>query len=284
MARSVTALYDHIRRTLEGVIGDPLQVQAETVLILEEVLHMRLETIYTEGGQPASESAERQVAHVLEMRVEKRIPIQYLLNSAWFYGLKLYVNPHVLIPRPETERLVEEVLSLSHSGASILDVGTGSGAIALALSSRLQEQAAISAVDLSPAALKVARLNQKRLGTRVHFREPGDLLAPVAGERFDLIVSNPPYVDTRLEETLAPEVRGHEPSLALFSPEADPLHFYRRLADESPQHLNAGGWLLVEAGAGMTPDIAGIFKTHGFKNIEVIADYAGLDRVVKAQR
>ncbi len=264
------------------------QASAEAVLLIEGVLGLEAAAIYSGSSQLAPDANIRALEHLLEERVERRIPLQYLLHQAWFYGLHFYVNPHVLIPRPETEHLVEAVFDcvwhnrvVATRPAAILDVGTGSGAIAVALSCALKGQAAVSAVDISPEALRVARLNQRLLGSTVNFLAAGDLLAPVPSEtRFDIIVSNPPYIDPALKETLMPEVLWHEPSSALFPPDADATYFYRRLAAESPRHLAPGGFIFVEVGAGMAEDVSGIFAENGFEAVTIKNDYAGIGRVV----
>ncbi len=283
MTATLRAIHEHIRRTLQPIAGEPLQLQAECRLLLEELLHMRPEQVLSDPDLPVEERLCRQLNHLLEQRVEKRIPVQYLLNTAWFYGLKFYVNPAVLIPRPETERLVETALSLIRPGQRAVDVGTGSGAIALSLSHHLKDAAEVWAVDISPEALKVARLNQRRLGTTARLMPPGDLLAPVALERFDFILSNPPYVAREEAHTLSPEVHAHEPGLALFSPPGDALHFYRRLAQEGPTVLKPDGMVLVELGAGMASQVSRVFEEVGFSNIGLITDYGGHARVLQAQ-
>ena len=213
-------------------------------------------------------------------RIEKRIPLQYLLHEAWFFGLSFYVNPHVLIPRPETELLVEEVLRFVQPGMRVLDIGTGPGTIAITLAHHLKDTAQVAATDISVQALKVAQLNQKRHQTRVDFKSAGDLFGPLKGERFDVMVSNPPYIDPALKSTLLPEVLWHEPALALFTPAEDAYHFYQRIAHEGKAHLNPDGLMVVEVGSGMGAEVKRLFETAGFHNVQLIGDYAGHDRIV----
>ena len=211
-------------------------------------------------------------------------PIQYITGETEFYGLPFQVNRDVLIPRPETEHLVEKVLSLAESFEKprIVDVGTGSGAIAVALAYKLAD-ARVSAVDVSASALAVARGNAERneVGRRVRFLE-GDLLAPVADERFEFVVSNPPYVAEGDRESLSVEVRDFEPSVALFA--GSGLEIYRRLIPAAWAVLVPGGHLALEIGYGQHEAIREIMKNAGFGQIEFTPDLQGIPRVATARR
>jgi len=239
-------------------------------------------------------------ASLLERRV-KGEPIQYITGEVEFYRMPFRVTPDVLIPRPETEHLVEKCLALAtHSGAPsfrrrlpegwestnpvppvrILDVGTGSGAIPIALAYKMP-QAQITATDISKAALALADENGKRNGVAIRFLQ-GDLLAPVAGETFDLIVSNPPYVPATDRDSLAVEVRDHEPSLALFAGN-DGLEIYRRLIPQAFAALAPGGFIALEIGYGQQPAIHSLLASAGFANIEFTPDLQGIPRVAVAQ-
>ena len=191
----------------------------------------------------------------------------------------------MLIPRPETEHLVEKALSLAGSfpHPHIVDVGTGSGALAVALAHKLPF-ASITAIDLSAQALVVARANaeQNAVTNRIRFLQ-GDLLAPVAGETFHIVVSNPPYVAESDRASLAVEVRDHEPSLALFAG-ADGLDIYRRLIPQAFECLVSGGFIALEIGYGQSAAIAGLLGAAGFRNIEFTPDLQGIPRVSCAQR
>jgi len=218
--------------------------------------------------------------------IERRLggePIQYITGETEFYGLPFQVNRDVLIPRPETEHLVEKVLSLAASfeKPSIVDVGTGSGAIAVALAHKLPA-AKVTAVDVSASALTVARGNAKRngVGDRIRFLE-GDLLAHVANERFEFVVSNPPYVAEGDRSSLSVEVRDFEPSVALFA--GSGLEIYRRLIPAARGVLVRGGFLALEIGYGQDPAIAKLLVDTGFEQIEFIADLQGIPRVATAR-
>ena len=229
------------------------------------------------------ECVEHYIA-LLERRF-KGEPIQYILGETEFYRLPFRVTPEVLIPRPETEHVVEKVLELAQGITTprIVDVGTGSGAIAVALAHELPE-ATITATDVSDAALSVARENAQRNGAaeRIRFVE-GDLLEPVAGEQFDIVVSNPPYVPESERESLAVEVRDYEPAQALFAG-ADGLDVYRRLISQAFNALASGGCLVLEIGHDQEPPVGALLGETGFENIEFAADLQGIARVASARR
>lgn len=212
-------------------------------------------------------------------------PIQYITGEAEFYGLPFRVSRDVLIPRPETEHVVEKTIVLAAGFAQprIVDVGTGSGAIAVALA-RHVPHALIYATDLSRTALAVARANAARnsLEGRIEFFE-GDLLGPVTGERFDLVVSNPPYVPERDRNSLAIEVRNYEPAQALFASE-DGLAVYRRLIPAAFAALTAGGFAVLEIGYGQQDAIRALFVEAGFTDVEFTLDLQSIPRVALARR
>ena len=245
-------------------------------------------------------------------------PIQYITGECEFWGMPFRVTPDVLIPRPETEHLVEKVShlvptfarkretegifgiervhaayekgvrrtregDLNSSGwpPRILDVGTGSGAIAIAIAHEWS-RADITAIDISEGALEIARFNAKSLGFADHIRFlQGDLLAPVAGEHFEIIVSNPPYVPNSERALISVEVREHEPHVALFGG-SDGLEIYRRLIPAAYAGLVAGGYLAFEFGFSQANDIESLLSTAGFQNIEFTHDLQGIPRVASA--
>jgi release factor glutamine methyltransferase len=229
------------------------------------------------------EQAERYVA-LVERRYTGE-PIQYITGEAEFYGLPFQVSPDVLIPRPETEHLIEKVVELAplFSKPRIVDVGTGSGAIAIALAHEWPS-AAITAIDVSAPALELARRNAERIGfaDRIRFVE-GDLLAPVQDERFDFVVSNPPYVPNADRDSLSVEVREHEPALALFAGE-DGLDVYRRLIPAAFAVLEPGGFLVMEIGYAQSQAVAALMREKGFEPIEFVADLQGTPRVACGRR
>lgn len=210
----------------------------------------------------------------------RREPLQHILGSQEFCGLEFEVTPAVLIPRHDTEALVNEALARMPGAQSILDIGTGSGCIAVALAHRLPG-VSVTAVDISEDALEVARRNAGRNGVAIEFLQ-GSLLEPVAGRHFDLIVSNPPYIPSSDILTLEPEVRDFDPRGALDGG-ADGLNVYRALVPDAAACLNSGGWLLLEVGAGQAADVARLFQTAGVFGEPIIAcDGGGIERVVGA--
>jgi release factor glutamine methyltransferase len=218
-------------------------------------------------------------------RRAKGEPIQYITGETEFYGLPFRVTPDVLIPRPETEHLVETVVALARSFAAprIVDIGAGSGAISVALAHHLPK-ARITTTDLSEAALAIARENVRSSGVadRICFLQ-GDLLAPLAGEKFDIIVSNPPYVPASDRDSLSVEVREYEPLLALFAGE-DGLDIYRRLIPAAFVALTSGGFIALEIGYGQADAVQNFLRAAGFAQIEFTPDLQSIPRVAAAQR
>ena len=210
----------------------------------------------------------------LVIRRGEHVPAQYLTGEAWFYGRSFRVNPDVLIPRQDTEVLVEEALKRIIPGMRILDLCTGSGCILLTI----LKEASVSGVgtDISPAALRMAELNRKRLKAKAGWIE-SDLFEKVGG-RFDMILSNPPYIAAGVIPELDPEVRDHEPRQALDGGE-DGLDFYRRIVREAPEYLKPGGWLCLEIGYDQGESLRSLLREVGFSSVEIIKDLAGLDRV-----
>ena len=205
-------------------------------------------------------------------------PCQYLTGRAEFFGLSFVVNKNVLIPRQDTEVLVEEVLGKLPAEGSVLDLCTGSGAIAIAIKHR-RPDCTVTATDISEAALKIAEQNGEHHECRIRFLR-SDLFEQIEEEEaFDVIVSNPPYVSDREYEKLMPEVKDHEPPLALKAGR-DGLDFYRRLIADAPEYLKSGGRLMVEIGSFQRTGVSGLFASAGFTDITVQKDLAGFDRVV----
>lgn len=249
----------------------------EAELMLAATLDMDRVGLYVNFERPLDPAELTDFREKVRRRASRE-PVQYILGETEFWSLQFQVNPAVLIPRADTEVLVEEALARLDEAASILDVGTGSGAIAVALAHE-KPQATVTALDRSESALEVARSNaslnevEKRVDCVA-----GDLAAIPSGP-FDMIVSNPPYIPSRDWETLMPEVRDHEPRLALDGGD-DGLTAYRHLAVQANKALVPGGWLLVEVGIGQAQDVSALFLAAGLTEIGQRDDYAGIARVV----
>lgn len=210
----------------------------------------------------------------------KHIPLQHLTGYQSFMGLEFAVNEHVLIPRQDTEILVEEALKKILPGDKVLDMCTGSGCIAVSLAV-MAKGIKVYAADIMAEALKIAKANAQRLQAKVAFIE-SDLFENVEGV-FDCIVSNPPYIKSGQIAKLMPEVREHEPLLALDGRE-DGLYFYRRMIEDADRYLRASGWLLFETGYDQGEEVSGMMRRAGYEKVEIKKDLAGLNRVVLGQR
>lgn len=208
----------------------------------------------------------------------QREPLQYILGTAQFMGVTLRAEPGALIPRNDTETLCEQALARMQGRERVLDLCTGTGALAIAIALQFPG-AQVTAADISADALDVARQNIADTGARVTLRQ-GDLFAAAAGERFDIIVSNPPYITAEEMADLQPEVR-REPALALYGG-LDGLDFYRRIAREAPDYLSPGGWLLLEIGSAQAEAVSALLAER-FEALAVYPDMQGLPRAVAAR-
>lgn len=236
--------------------------------------------LYLQYDKPLNES-ELAAYRAMVARRGRREPLQHILGSQEFCGLDFVVTQDTLIPRYDTELLVSEAIARRPDARSVLDIGTGSGCIAVSLQKRLP-LASVTATDISDAALAVASSNASQHDSSIEFL-PGSLFAPVTGRRFDLIVSNPPYIPTADIESLDQEVRDYDPRTALDGG-SDGLDIYRALIPAAVEHLNPCGWILVEVGVGQAIDVVQMFRQTGRYDEPFIAvDPGGVDRVVGAQ-
>ena len=225
-----------------------------------------------------------QYSLILE-RLLKAEPLQYVLSEAYFYGLKFKVNSAVLIPRPETEELVELALNTlknTPSKLNILDIGTGSGCIAITLKHSLSN-ADVYAMDISPEALDIANQNAINNNTKVHFLE-ADIRAYKSNEKFDLIISNPPYVTNREGVHMDKNVMNYEPHLALFVADDSPLEFYIAITAFASQNLNKNGFLFFEINANFGKETANLLIDKSFTDIQILKDMQGKDRFISARK
>ena len=265
-------------------------------LLLEYVCGTDRNTLLVHGDRSVSKEEEVNYRALLEKRA-KHVPLQHLTGTQDFMGLSFEVNENVLIPRQDTEILVEEVMKYLHDGMRFLDMCTGSGCILLSLLHYSNECEGVG-VDYSKEALEVAKKNAHNLFETTGYNElemqfglqdrvlaqkqvtfvHSNLFEEVEG-KFDIIVSNPPYIATEVCETLMSEVKDFEPRMALDGGE-DGLYFYRRIIKESPVYLNRGGMLFFEIGFDQAVAVSNLMEQEGFKEVSVLQDFAGLDRVV----
>ncbi|MFM2288210.1 MAG: peptide chain release factor N(5)-glutamine methyltransferase [Pseudomonadota bacterium] len=255
---------------------------AESQRLLAAVLGQSRGWLLAHETLPLEQAARTRYGEWVARRARGE-PLAYITGQKEFWSLPLRITPDVLVPRPETELLVERALALLPAAAPVrvADLGTGSGAIALALA-RERPHWQVTATDRSPAALEVARGNALTLGlARVRFLQ-GDWLAPLAGERFDLLASNPPYIGAS-EPALADPALRHEPIGALCSG-PDGLEDLRALIAAAPDHLLPGGWLLLEHGERQGEAVAALFASQGWTRVRCHADLAGRPRVSEARR
>lgn len=253
-------------------------------LLLEYICRTDRNELIIHADRERSSIEEQFYKTVIEKRAS-HIPLQHITGEQEFMGLSFQVNAHVLIPRQDTEILVEEAMRYLGDGMRILDMCTGSGCILLSLLKYSNECEGVG-IDISREALKIAQENAQRLQLDAVFLE-GDLFLPLKNfksERtldtlFDMIVSNPPYIETRIIDTLMPEVRLHEPLGALDGGE-DGLYFYRKIVAKAPKYMRKGAYLFLEIGCAQAQAVIILMQAAGFVQIQVLKDYAGLDRVV----
>ena len=270
--------YEQGCRTLQAAGIEEATLDAR--LLLEAVCGTDRNDLLVHGEQPVMPQAEEKYLHWIRQRAE-HIPLQQLTGEQDFMGLTFSVNEHVLIPRQDTEILVEEVLKELHDGMRVLDMCTGSGCILLSLLHYSNDCEGLG-VDLSAEALEVAGRNVLKVLTpekaeHAHFLQ-SDLFEKVEG-KFEIIVSNPPYIASAKVDKLMPEVRDHEPRMALDGTE-DGLHFYRRIIKEAGKHLVNSGMLFFEIGYDQGQAVSELMRAGGYREVQVVQDYAGLDRVV----
>jgi release factor glutamine methyltransferase len=261
-------------------------------LLLARSLNLSREGLYTHLHDPSRQEGKENLEHLIQRRVSGE-PLQYILGHQEFWSINVKVDPRVLIPRAETEFLVEQSLSIlsenfPRNTLYVLEIGTGSGAIAISLAKEVRDLF-IVATDISGEALLLAKENAKCAGVphRIEFVK-GDLFSPIRlmreKEPFDLVLSNPPYIHRSQIQNLAREIKDYEPVVALNGGE-DGMEFYRSIVSEGPSYLRRGGWFLLEVGEGQGKTVSAMIEEEGsFGRPERIKDLSGIDRVVKAQK
>lgn len=262
---------------------EPQEANALARIIFCDMLGQSNVDYYLCKDMDLSGNEEEKVKSILQ-RLEKYEPIQYIEGKKYFSGREFFVRQGVLIPRPETEELVELAAQACKPNAKILDIGTGSGCIAISLAKKLPE-AEVHAWDISEAALEVAKQNNEQLSASVHFEQHDILTYQATGEEaFDLIISNPPYITESEKAEMEANVLAWEPGIALFVPDNDPLLFYRRIGELALRMLTPNGKLFFEINRAYGDATKQLLCNQGYKNIHIQKDLSGNDRFVYAEK
>lgn len=281
---NIGALEEHYKSELISLY-DREEAKSLFSLAAEQVLLLSPGKLMMQKDTEISFINEQKLLSILnDLQIGK--PIQHILEEAHFYGLVFKVNEHVLIPRPETEELVEWIISVCSSqfmvnGAKILDIGTGSGCIPITLKKHLPN-AEVSTLDVSGDAIAVAKHNAQQIDVKVDFLE-ADILTFQSKDKFDIIVSNPPYIRDLEKEEMHDNVLLHEPHLALFVSDENPLLFYKTIADFAKTNLKPKGQLFFEINEYLGKETIEMLNDKGFKNMELRKDMQGKDRMVRAE-
>jgi release factor glutamine methyltransferase len=258
---------------------EPNEANVEVRLLIEAFAGYSVADIIM--GKRLTEEKLQAVAERARLRAKTGKPIQYIIGQADFMGEKFIVNESVLIPRDETELLVRKAVEIIEENGyrEIMDMCTGSGCIACMIAKLTQ--AAVMGVDISTEAIHVALDNMAKMSlfNRATFRKSNLFEKIREDEKFDMIVSNPPYIAPKYKKDIQKEVR-FEPEIALFTKDQDGLEFYKQISSDAVKHLRAGGYLVFELGIGQSGDVAEIMSSNGYKDIKILKDLAGIDRVI----
>lgn len=272
---------EQLRAGLSGIV-EPHEAQAMIRVICEDIFNYDPVDVALRQDSELPEFAQQRVSDVIS-RLRRHEPLQYIVGSARFHGHKFKVTPAVLIPRPETEQLVDLIVDENPaSDLRVLDIGTGSGCIAISLA-RALKFAQIDALDVSRDALAVARDNAAALKAKVRFFE-SDILLPQPAATYDIIVSNPPYICWSEREAMERNVKDYEPGQALFVPDNDPLLFYKSIAPYAMQSLDKGGRLYLEINQRFGREVKQLLEDNGFDEVRIIEDSYGKVRFAAAVR
>jgi release factor glutamine methyltransferase len=272
---------DQLKSGLAGV-AEPQEVQAMIRVICEDVFHYDQVDVALRQESELPDFAPQRIADIIA-RLRRHEPLQYIVGHALFHGHRFKVTPAVLIPRPETEQLVDLIVDENPaSDLRVLDMGTGSGCIAISLA-RALKFAQVDALDVSRDALEVARENAAALKVKVRFFE-SDMLSPQPPGRYDIIVSNPPYICWSEREAMESNVKDYEPGQALFVPDNDPLLFYKAIAPYAAQSLERGGRLYLEINRRFGNEVKRLLEDSGSDEVRIIDDSYGNPRFAAAVR
>ena len=278
---STLSLYRKIRDEIESVYGPEADMLA--MLIVEDVSGFSSTDILTDHKFQTGPNFRSTILKYI-LQLKKQVPIQHILGKAYFYNNVYEVNECTLIPRPETEELVQMVIDYSQDKQPqrVLDIGTGSGCIAISLAEN-RPQDTVDALEVSLSALKVAERNSSKLGIKVNFLHE-DIFTYESPHQYDVIVSNPPYVRESEKKQMNPNVLEYEPAKALFVPDNDPLIFYDRITEFARAYLHRPGALFFEVNEALAKDVAGLMKEKGMQNITIVKDINGKNRIVYGQQ
>lgn len=272
----------YIKQTLHGYYFDS-EIVSMAKLLLTQVFGMSVVELYAGKDNSFSVNERKQLDDIL-VRLQKYEPVQYIIGVENFYGLIFEVDRNVLIPRPETEELVDWIIQENKDRqVRILDIGTGSGCIAISLAKHL-EKAEVTSWDVSGGALQVAARNCRRNGVEVKLERKDVLQLVPTVEQFDVIVSNPPYITEKEKIEMEPNVLDWEPGVALFVPDDKPLLFYRRIAELGRDMLVSEGKLYFEINRAFAKQTIEMLEGLGYRNVELKKDISGNDRMIKAER
>ena len=272
---------EQLKSGLAGV-AEPQEVQAMIRVICEDVFHYDQVDVALRQESELPDFAPQRIADIIA-RLRRNEPLQYIVGHALFHGHQFKVTPAVLIPRPETEQLVDLIIDENPaSDLRVLDMGTGSGCIAVSLA-RALKFAQVDALDVSCDALEVARENAAALKTKVRFFE-SDMLSPQPPGRYDIIVSNPPYICWNEREAMESNVKDYEPGQALFVPDNDPLLFYKAIVPYAAQSLERGGRLYLEINQRFGNEMKRLLEDNGFDEVRIIEDSFGKTRFATGVR
>ncbi|MCH5220733.1 MAG: peptide chain release factor N(5)-glutamine methyltransferase [Muribaculaceae bacterium] len=280
---TVSAFFKDVKKRLSSAFGDTAEGEAAARIIFEDMAGYDRKFIFINGDREVSDFVCSKVIAVVE-KVEQGMPVQYAVGKARFMGKDFVVSPAVLIPRRETEGLVDIIVEENSSTKDlrILDIGTGTGCIALSLA-RILPFSRVSAIDISAEALAVARDNAKLQGLDVVFSQCDILQASyTSAPSFDIIVSNPPYVAESEKKEMDSRVYDYEPASALFVPDSEPLIYYRAIAHYARKALLPGGKLYFEINSAYPRQMRQLLEREGFEHVDIVRDYRGLYRYVKA--
>jgi len=259
---------------------------AEINILMEEIFQLTCKDILTNNEYFAEDYLLQRFNKALSTRIIDRIPMQYLINKAYFMSESFYVDQNVLIPRPETELLVEKTLEIAHTfddkQLKIIDIGTGSGCIACMVA-KLLNNTNIIASDISSKALEIAKFNADKLSVshKISFIN-SDILQNI-NDKADIIVSNPPYIPLSDKDNLQDEVKNHEPQAALFTKDPEGMEYYIKIIKQSRYKLNMGGYILLESGINQASNISQLLNNAGFIDIRIYNDLNSIERVIIAQ-